>query len=143
SSRIRSEIKSGNIELAAKLLGRPYRTRGKVIRGASRGKGLGFPTANLERVPTMIPARGVYATRVTIGAKKFLGATNVGIRPTIDPTATEVVETHLLDFSGDLVGFEIEIEWLTRLRDEKKFSSAEELSKQIQNDLTAVRNLNA
>ncbi len=141
SSRIRSLLTDGNVEEATTLLGRPYSTHGKVVKGASRGKGLGFPTANLEQVPTMLPKRGVYATRVTIGNQHYTGATNIGVRPTVDPVPKEIVETHILDFSENLVGIEIELEWIKRIRDEKKFLTAEELAAQINKDIQVARNL--
>jgi riboflavin kinase / FMN adenylyltransferase len=141
STLIRKWIAEGKLADAERLLGRPYALRARVVGGEGRGRGIGFPTANLETDNELIPAVGVYAVRVRSEAKEWRGAMNIGFRPTVDaqPKARPVLEVHLLDFSGDLSGKELEVEFLRRLRDEKKFSGPEELKAQIAKDVEAVR----
>src|SRR5580765_1990352 len=101
SSRIRGTLMDGNVTEAAKLLGRPYRVRGTVVTGERRGMSLGFPTANLEGVPTLIPGDGVYAVRVYHASENWPGAANIGPNPTFDENARKL-EVHLIGFAGDL-----------------------------------------
>lgn len=144
STRIRKLIGEGRLEDAARLLGRPYAIEAAVVSGDGRGKHLGFPTANLETANEMLPPAGVYAVRVTLGPTAWRGAMNIGFRPTVDfqPKAAQVLEVHLLDFSGDMVGRTVGVEFRARLRDEKKFSGPAELSAQIARDVEAVRAMN-
>jgi len=138
SSRIRKLLMEGEVQLAQKCLGRPYFTMGKVVKGESRGKSLGFPTANLGSLETLVPKRGVYATWASVDSKLYKAATNVGIRPTVTENSKEVVESHLLHFSGDLLGKELKLEWVARLREEMKFSDKVALCEQIQKDCKDV-----
>lgn len=137
STRVRNLIKEGRVSLAKRLLGRPYEVRGNVVRGARKGAELGFPTANLKAENELLPATGVYVTRASVGEHSYLGATNVGFRPTVhgyvapEPT----VETHLFDFSGNLYGQEMTVEFCFRLRDEKRFAGLEDLINQVQVDI--------
>lgn len=137
STRVRNLIKEGRVSLAKRLLGRPYEVRGNVVRGARKGEGLGFPTANLKTENELLPATGVYVTRVHTGEYTYLGATNVGFRPTVHGyVASEpTIETHLFDFSGNLYGQEMTVEFCFRLRDEKKFDGLESLIRQVQVDI--------
>lgn len=140
STRIRDHVSRGDFAGAAALLGRPYELAGKVIPGDQLGRQLGFPTANLDVRGLVIPPHGVYATRVVLGEREFPGVTNLGLRPTLrqaDPTLH--VETHLLDFSGDLYGQEIALRPVAKLRDEQRFPSLDALRAQIQQDVTAAR----
>jgi riboflavin kinase/FMN adenylyltransferase len=135
STRIRNALADGDLELAGCLLGRPYSMSGTVIHGEKLGRTIGFPTANIRIHRTVSPLRGVFAVEVEgIG----YGVTNVGTRPTVDGKGF-LVETHLLDFSGDLYGQHINIRWLKKLRGEQKFDSLDALKLQIGKDIEAAR----
>ena len=115
------------METAARLLGRPFSLRGPVVHGAERGRTIGFPTANIAITPDRaLPAFGVYVTRAHVGGKTYMGATNIGIKPTFDDERPSV-ETYILDFEGDLYGRELRIEMLHRLRGEQKFDGIDAL----------------
>ena len=140
STRVRAALADGDCALAEALLGRPYALTLPVVRGEARGAGLGFPTAN-QRPPEgrALPLAGVYRTRVTLpsGAVAY-GVTDVGTRPTVGGCEVRC-ETHVLDFSGDLYGAPLTVEFLARLRGEVKFSSLSELSERIRKDCEEVR----
>jgi riboflavin kinase / FMN adenylyltransferase len=139
STRIRDAVVAGNLELAADLAGRRHRIRGRVGEGAKRGRTIGFPTANLVNVLGVVPAPGVYAVVVHLDdGRSFAGACNVGGNPTFGEWNIKI-ETHLLDFSGDLLGLEIELEFLHRIREVKTFGSVDELVGRIRSDVEAVR----
>jgi riboflavin kinase/FMN adenylyltransferase len=138
SSRIRGALLAGEVALAAELLGRPYRLHGRVVAGQRRGQTLGFPTANLEQVPTVVPGNGVYAVRVELGGRSWGGAANVGPNPTFLEQQRKL-EVHLLDFQGDLYGAELPVEFVERLRDTRKFAGAAELVEQLRRDVAAAR----
>lgn len=135
SSRIRELLSEGRVNLARRMLGRPYGVEGRVIRGQERGHTLGFPTANLHPENRVIPKRGVYVTGVLIEDKWRRSVTNVGIRPTFGLDAEPSVETFVLNWSGDLYGDVIRVRFLHRLRDERKFGSVAELKAQIEQDV--------
>jgi riboflavin kinase / FMN adenylyltransferase len=135
SSRIRQLLTDGNVNLARRLLGRPYGVEGPVERGAQRGAGLGFPTANLHPPNRVIPRNGVYITGALIGGEWRRSVTNVGLRPTFGSDAEPSVETFVMDWAGDLYGDVVRVRFLHRLRDERKFSSMGELTVQIQKDV--------
>lgn len=136
STRIREVIRTGELDAASQMLGRPYAISGRVIEGDRIGQQLGFPTANLNVSGLMLPPNGVYAGLANVGKKFQRVALNIGFRPTVVSAAPQLrVEAHLLDFSGDLYGQELEIEIGDRLRDEKKFSSLDELKAQISRDV--------
>lgn len=138
SSRIRAALKRGAVRDAADLLNRPYRLQGRVATGQKRGRTLGFPTANLEEIQTLIPADGVYAVRVTRGATVLRGAANVGPNPTFGEQARKV-EVHLLDFEGDLYGEQLAVDFVDRLRDTRPFAGVAELIAQLHADVAQVR----
>ena len=140
STLLRKCIFKGDVGRAARVLGFNYRSEGRVIKGRGVGSRIGIPTANLEPLETILPARGVYVTRFICQGKSFPALTNVGFRPTFEGQEWLSVETHILDFSSDLYGEWVEIEWLERLRDEKKFSDPSELIKQIQQDIQQAKN---
>jgi riboflavin kinase/FMN adenylyltransferase len=141
STRIREAIRSGNLDAASQMLGRPYAISGRVIEGDRVGRQLGFPTANLDVTGLVLPPNGVYAGLARVGTNSRHVALNIGFRPTVISAAPQLrVEAHLLDFSGDLYGQELEIEVGDRLRDEKKFASAMELRAQIGRDIAMIRN---
>jgi len=140
SSRIRKLISNeGDVETAAKLLSRKYSITGTVVRGEGRGREINFPTANIEvhNNSKAIPKNGVYCVDVLRGEKSQKGMCNIGFRPTFDGSK-RTIEAHILsDDLGDMYGEEISLEYISRLRDEFKFNSSEELIKQLQKDKLA------
>ncbi|MCD6598998.1 MAG: bifunctional riboflavin kinase/FAD synthetase [Dehalococcoidia bacterium] len=139
SSLIRQTLDQGDVIKVRKLMGRYFTLRAKVISTDKRGQTLGFPTANLNiRSGQALPNRGVYGTITCVNNKRFASATNVGARPTFGG-GEETVETHLLDYHGDLYGKELRVKFVRKLRDEKHFASPEELKTQIKKDVERVR----
>ncbi len=138
SSNIRNFIRDGSIEEAALFLGRPFFIKGKVVSGDARGRSIGFPTANLDIwEQRAVPKPGVYACVVQIADTHFNAVTNIGYRPTFDNIPEHpLVETHLLNFNGDIYGAEIRIEFIQRLRDEIRFPAIEPLISQIGDDIS-------
>lgn len=134
SSRIRELLQQGRVNLARRMLGRPYGVEGMVVRGDARGAQLGFPTANLQPQNRVIPRRGVYVTATLIGGQWRRSVTNIGTRPTFDSDNQSSVETFVMNWSGDLYGDVVRVRFLHRLRDEQKFSSVAELKSQIERD---------
>jgi riboflavin kinase/FMN adenylyltransferase len=141
SSEIRRRLLAGEIAAANDLLTAPYRLRGRVVRGDSRGKGLGFPTANLDDIPTLVPGAGVYATVCHLDGRRFLSATHIGPNPTFDLGGGGKVEVHLLDFEGDLYDRTLEIELIARVRDIVRFPSVDQLVRQLGRDMQTTRDL--
>jgi riboflavin kinase/FMN adenylyltransferase len=140
SSEVRHAVAAGEMERAAELLGRPFSLRGPVVRGFERGRTVGFPTANIAvSADRALPNLGVYVTRALIGENRYPAVTNIGIRPTFDDDSRPSIETHILDFEGDLYGRDLTIELLHRLRGEQRFSGVEALVKQIGLDAKAAR----
>jgi riboflavin kinase/FMN adenylyltransferase len=138
SSEIRGALRQGDLPSAERLLGRPYSISGEVVRGASRGRTLGFPTANVKTDrPLGLPV-GVYVCQVIIGPSRHRAVVNVGVRPTFGENEL-AVEAHLIDFSGDLYGERVRLIFLRRLREERKFPSVEDLRRQITLDVAAAR----
>jgi riboflavin kinase/FMN adenylyltransferase len=142
SSRVRAALVCGNVHEAARLLGRNYRLHGRVGTGQRRGQSLGFPTANLEQMPTLVPGDGVYAVRVKWGGRAWTGAANVGPNPTFGERARKV-EVHLLDFQGDLYGQELTVDFVERLRDTQTFADKNQLVGQLQKDVAKTRQVMA
>ncbi|MFH2029535.1 MAG: bifunctional riboflavin kinase/FAD synthetase [Bacteroidota bacterium] len=136
STKIRNYLLQGNLSDAGKFLGRNYIFAGIVVKGERRGRILGFPTANIEvsYKNKLIPKIGVYAVKCTIENEIVLGVMNIGVRPTFGKHGDLVIEVHLFNFSSDIYGADIRVEFLKRLRDEKKFESKEELIYQIERD---------
>lgn len=138
SSSIREQLSTGNIKEANKLLGRNFTLRGTVIHGDGRGKELGFPTANLKISDELIkPKAGVYLAT----ANKHQCLVNIGYRPTFSDKYELSIEAHLLDFTENLYNTELELEFIDKIRDEKKFSSKEELIKQIKEDVNFTKKI--
>ncbi|MCA1592937.1 MAG: bifunctional riboflavin kinase/FAD synthetase [Acidobacteria bacterium] len=135
SSRVRELLSEGRVNLARRMLGRPYGVEGRVVRGAERGRTIGFPTANLRPLNRVIPRRGVYVTATLIGGEWRRSMTNIGVRPTFENEAEPSVETFVMDWSGDLYGDVIRVRFLRRLRDERRFASVDELKRQIDRDV--------
>ena len=135
STYIRRLLHNGRLEEASEYLGENYWVKRKVVRGSGRGSSLGYPTANLGPSENLCLKEGVYAVRVN---EQFLGVANYGFRPTFDGK-TKVLEVHILDFEGNLRGERLKVEFLSFLREEKKFSSKDELIKQIERDIAIVK----
>jgi riboflavin kinase/FMN adenylyltransferase len=140
SSRVRSALVQGRVREAADLLDRPYRLRGQVGAGQRRGQKLGFPTANLEQVTTLIPGDGVYAVRIATSGKQWGGAANIGPNPTFGEQARKV-EVHILGFQGDLYGQTLAVDFVERLRDVKPFAGVAQLVAQLRADVEQARRL--
>ncbi len=139
SSVIRKLVSAGDVGQATELLGLEHRIRGTVVDGDKRGRTIGFPTANLQTDAQLLPKNGVYAVRVCVDGGAWLPAVaNLGERPTFDSTRF-LIEVHILDFSGDLYGREIEVGFIDRLRDEQGFDGADALVAQIRADVVAAR----
>ena len=135
STRIRELLQQGRVNLARRMLGRPYGVEGSVVRGAARGNTLGFPTANIHPQNRVIPKGGVYVTATLIDEHWRRSVTNIGTRPTFGDANEPSVEIHVLNWSGDLYGDALRVRFLHRLRDERKFSSIDELKDQIKRDV--------
>jgi riboflavin kinase/FMN adenylyltransferase len=140
SSRIRELLAEGRVDLARRMLGRPYGVEGVVIRGDQRGRSISFPTANLKPHNRVIPKFGVYATATLIGGFWRRSVTNIGVRPTFGEELEPSIETHVLDFDGDLYGDALRVRFLHRIRDERKFNGVDELIAQIRRDADRARN---
>jgi riboflavin kinase/FMN adenylyltransferase len=147
SSRVRKLLVEGRAAEAALMLGRPHRVRGIVSRGAGRGSKLGFPTANLEKIDTLIPPNGIYAGKAWVeNGSGFLNMTSspaaisLGTNPTFGEQ-TMKVEIFLLDFQGNLYDHPLQIDFITRLRDTVKFNSVQELLDQMTRDVAETRRI--
>lgn len=139
STRVRQALAAGDMEDVAALLGRPYTLHGPVLHGDERGRQIGFPTVNLGvTADRALPPNGVYATRATVGTQRLIGSTNIGVRPTFNGHERRV-ETHLLDFEGDLYDQVVTVELHHRIRDEQRFESVDALVAQIRRDVDATR----
>jgi riboflavin kinase/FMN adenylyltransferase len=146
SSRIRRCLSEGHADEAERLLGRPHRIRGLVTHGAGRGAGLGFPTANLDEIDTLIPADGVYAARAFVkgdadsSSPPYPAACHIGPNVTFGEQVRKV-EAHLLDFDGDLYGRTVELDLLQRLRPTRPFAGLDDLLAQIRADVERTRQI--
>jgi riboflavin kinase/FMN adenylyltransferase len=139
STAIRQALAKGDMKEVEKLLGRPFRLEGRVVGGDKRGRKLGFPTANLETAPGLaLPTGGVYACRAYLNGKAYSAMTNIGSHPTFGG-GKQLIEAYLLDYKGDLYGRELALDFIGRLRDEKKFDTAEQLEEQIAEDVRRGR----
>ena len=141
STRIREAIRSGDFDAASQMLGRAYSLASRVMEGDKLGRTLGFPTANLDITGLVLPPNGVYAAHAEVAGKNFHAVLNIGVRPTINQsTPAPRLEIHLLDFSSEqLYGKEIEVTFATKLRDERKFASLDELKTQIGRDIAEAK----
>ena len=135
SSKIRELLTRGHVNLARRMLGRPYGVEARVEHGSERGHQLGFPTANLHPHNRVIPKNGVYVTGTLIEGQWRRSVTNVGLRPTFGDATEPSVETFVMNWDGDLYGDVVRVRFLHRLRDERKFSSIDELKTQISRDV--------
>ncbi len=142
STAIREALQNGDITLTNKLLGRNYEIDFEVTNGKKLGRTWGFPTINQIYPPNAtLPKFGVYLTRAFIDGKSYYGVTNVGIKPTVSENAYPSAETTLLDFNGDLYGEKVKLEFLEFIREEKKFTSVEELKSQIEADVNHTKKI--
>jgi riboflavin kinase/FMN adenylyltransferase len=141
STLIRQALTQGDMKRVEELMGHHFYLTGKVVTSDKRGRVLGFPTANLDIKPQQaLPDNGIYATITRVDGKQFLSATNIGTRPTFGK-GKRMLETHLLDYEGNLYGKEIRVEFVQKLRDEQRFLSSEELKTQIEKDVRTVKAL--
>jgi riboflavin kinase/FMN adenylyltransferase len=138
SSEIRSALREGDLAQANRMLGRPYAIGGEIVAGAGRGRTLGFPTANVRPDRTVLVPTGVYACRLEDGAAARDAVVNIGVRPTFGEAAV-VVEAHVLDFTGSLYGARVRLEFVARLREERRFAGPEALVEQIRADVASAR----
>ncbi|MGN1295107.1 MAG: bifunctional riboflavin kinase/FAD synthetase [Bacilli bacterium] len=135
STLIKEYIEDGNIDKANNILGRPYTLKGTVIKGNQIGRTLSFPTVNVKiQNDYVIPCFGVYATKIKVDGEFYIGVTNVGIHPSIDKLAKPIIETHIIDFDRDIYFEKVEVEFYSFIRKERKFTSLDELKKQISID---------
>lgn len=143
STRIRQLLSDGNVQEVSRLLGRPYQTKGIVIEGDKRGRTIGFPTANMQiNDELQLPSRGVYAVRAFVDGQAYIGLANLGYVPTFKTGEVELsLEVYILDFDCDIYGKNISIEWLEKIRDEKKFNGIDEIIAQLTADEAGVRAL--
>lgn len=139
STLIREALSQGDFAHAGQMLGRPYTISGRVIHGAKTGRQLGFATANIPLRRIKSPLKGVFAVTTQIQGRLYHGMANIGRKPTVGSTE-ELLEMHIFDFQGDLYGKHLQVRPHKHLRDEKKFSSLDELKAQIQRDANAARN---
>jgi riboflavin kinase / FMN adenylyltransferase len=140
STRIREALKVGDLMLAEKLLGRPYRMSGRVAHGDKRGRTMGFPTANIHLHRCKVPLSGVYAVQLFgIDGEPIKGVANVGVRPTVSGDKKALLEVHLFDFDRDIYGEHVQVHFLHKLRDEQKFSDLTMLIAQIKQDCSGAK----
>ncbi len=141
STRIRRLISEGRVDEAGALLGHAYEIEGRVVRGAERGRAIGFPTANLQTENELIPPNGVYATTVRLDGLIVPSITNIGLRPTFRDVAAPVMETHLMGVERDLYDVRLRLGFVQRLRDERAFEGVAQLRAQIEHDVDRARAL--
>jgi len=141
STLIRRALTEGDVRKVKRLMGHYFRLKGQVVSSDKQGRVLGYPTANLDVRPQQaLPSDGTYATMTQVDGVQFLSATNVGIRPTFGEGRRRV-ETHLLNYKGDLYGKQISVEFVQKLRDERRFRSHQELKAQIEKDVREVKTI--
>jgi len=140
SSRVRELVSRGDVATARQLLTEPYRIRGMVTHGAGRGSKIGFPTANIDAIDTLLPGQGVYAGRATLGQAVWPAAINIGPNPTFGDHTLKV-EAHLIEYEDSLYGQPLEVDFLARLRDIRSFDSVERLKEQLAADVQKTRTL--
>lgn len=149
STMLRAELANGRLSEVRRLLGRPYSVIGTVVRGSARGRELGYPTANLAFAqPVALPGDGIYAVRAAWGGKDLLeptrhanGVASLGVRPTFATGGARILETHLFDVNEDLYGVRLRVEFVRRLRAEKRFASVAGLVRQMDRDAARARSL--
>lgn len=140
SSEVRRLLAEGEVKQASVLLSYPYSLKGKIVKGHQVGRTIGFPTANLsvEDSRKILPGNGVYAVWAVLSGKRYKGMLSIGNRPTLDDGNSQSIEVYLLDFSGDLYGKEIEVSFVSKIRDNRKFPSLLALKSQLEQDRQTV-----
>jgi riboflavin kinase/FMN adenylyltransferase len=142
STHIRGLVSVGDVAAAARFLGAPFQMRGTIAHGDKRGRTLGYPTANLVPDPRLVvPDHGIYACRAQVDGQSLVAAVNVGVRPTFKTGRGLLVEAYLLDFEDDVYGRELRLDFLERLRGERRFDSVDELVEQMGRDVEQVRTM--
>jgi len=142
STRIREAIRAGNLDTASQMLGRDYSIAGRILEGDKLGRRLGFPTANLDPAGLAVPPSGVYAVHAIVRGQRYRAVLNIGTRPTLgDANPPLRIEAHLLNFTGELYGEEMELVFGEKLRDEQKFPSLDDLKAQIARDIERAKTL--
>lgn len=141
STAVRNTVSEGDMRLAGMLLGRPYSLEGKVVEGFKRGRGIGFPTANIVPRKELLPARGVYATLLEIENVKYESVTNIGFNPTFTDEEILSIESHIFDLEKDVYGKTVTLHFLERLRGEQKFVNVQDLIDQIGKDIEKARSI--
>lgn len=143
STKIRKALNDGDIEKVNLFLGRNYKINGKIVEGTKRGRQLGFPTANIELNDERkaVPKNGVYVVSCVLNQKKYYGVMNIGVRPTFENENKIILEVNLFDFSEQVYGENIEVSFINRIRDEKKFESKEDLINQINLDVQTAKEI--
>ncbi len=143
STKIRQSLEEGDVESAAQMLGHPYSLHGVVVCGNQLGRTIGFPTANMQLYEPlkMVPANGVYFVKVKTLGGDFFGMCNVGTKPTVGTSNARTIETNIFDFDEDIYGLDIDLTFLKKIRDEKKFNSLEELKGQLEKDRYLCRSM--
>lgn len=140
STRIREAIHAGDFDAASQMLGRPYAISGRVVEGDKIGRQLGFPTANLDVTGLILPPNGVYSAVTRLNGRQYQAALNIGFRPTVASNQPQLrVEAHVLDFSQDIYGEQLELEMGDKIREERRFANPMELKEQISRDIATVR----
>ena len=140
STRIRKSIMEDNFKLAEELLGRPYTFSGKVVHGKHVGRTIGIPTANIWLPKQKLPINGVYAVESFIKNKKYFGIANMGVRPTVEGIHP-VLEVHLFDFDNNIYSKRLDVKFIKKIRDEKKFDNLDVLKLQILKDISVAKNI--
>jgi len=140
STRIRDCVRQGQVKQARQMLTKPYRIRGLVVHGASRGTSIGFPTANLDAIDTLVPQVGVYSGIAEVAEQKIAAAIHIGPSPTFG-VERPTVEVHLIDFSDSIYGQVITVDFLERLRNIEDFQSPADLQDQLARDVASARSI--
>ena len=143
STKIRQRLEEGDVEAASAMLGRDYSLYGVVVAGNRIGRTIGFPTANMQLYEPLklVPGNGVYSVRVKTVGREFHGMCNIGLRPTVSTGNARTIETHIFGFDEDIYGLDMEITFIRKIRDEKKFSSLDDLKTQLEADKAAINML--
>ena len=141
STKIRSRLEEGDVEGASAMLGYDYSLHGVVVAGNRLGRTIGFPTANMQLYEPLklVPGNGVYFVRVRTLEKEYFGMCNIGCRPTVGTGNSRTIETHIFDFDEDIYGLDLEVTFISRIREEVRFDSLEELRVQLEKDRDACR----
>jgi riboflavin kinase/FMN adenylyltransferase len=140
STAVREALAGGDLQRAARLLGRAYSMSGRVVRGDGLGRKLGFPTANVQMKHNLPPLLGIFAVEVAgVSTAALPGVASLGVRPTVKLAAAPVLEVYLLDFAGDLYGRYVRVEFLHKFRDEEKFADLAALTRKIASDVEDAR----